>query len=239
MDSIQSILRDHEHRPFPLPDAPWKFYQEWHDVIFAHWKVPVKQLRPLIPDGLDIDLFEGEAWVSLVAFQLKNLRLHYFPPFPELSDFIEINMRTYVLRKGKPGIYFFCLEAQKEASALMAKFITRLPYVKSDIKGGLNSYESKNLLRDFHMRVNYTVGEGFAEKKALDSWLLERYCLFHELRDNIYSHDIHHRAWVIRPVQINAFNLNYRFKDLVINNKAQLYHYSKGVQVPTWGKRRA
>jgi uncharacterized protein YqjF (DUF2071 family) len=105
MTFIQRILKLNDHRPYPMPRRPWKYYQEWHDVLFAHWKVPLKPLRELVPQGLDIDLFEGEAWVSLVAFEVKKLRPHFIPSFPPISDFLEINMRTYVTRHGKSGIY--------------------------------------------------------------------------------------------------------------------------------------
>src|SRR4051794_8028305 len=106
MSSIHHILQQTSHRPFPMPETPWKYYQEWHQVLFAHWKVPAELLSPLLPPGLTLQLYEGEAWVSLVAFTVKKLRPRIFPPFPPLSNFHEVNMRTYVLRKGKPGIYF-------------------------------------------------------------------------------------------------------------------------------------
>src|SRR3954451_23064859 len=99
---------------------------------------------PLLPAGLTLDLFDGEAWVSLVAFTIKRLRPHFLPSFPPLSNFHEVNMRTYVLRNAKPGIYFLSIEAQKPGSALMAKLVTGLPYVHSKIKRTERSYTAKN-----------------------------------------------------------------------------------------------
>jgi uncharacterized protein YqjF (DUF2071 family) len=131
MRRISNILQINGHRPYPLPQRPWIFYQEWHDVIFAHWKVPLEPLRELIPKGLATDLFGGQAWVSLVAFSLRGLRPRLLPAFSPLSDFYEINKRTYVVRNHKPGIFFFSLEAEKRASSLMGKMATGLPYMKS------------------------------------------------------------------------------------------------------------
>ncbi|MFL5788659.1 MAG: YqjF family protein [Flavisolibacter sp.] len=237
--SIENVLLDNKHRPFAMPQSPWKYYQEWHDVIFAHWNVAVPSLRALIPSALELDLFEGNAWVSLVAFTIKHLRPRYIPSLKALSDFYEVNLRTYVIRNGKPGIYFLSIEAQKLASALMAKLVTGLPYIKSDIKRELNFYQSTNIRKGFEFSIHYEPLKGILEKNGLEKWLIERYCLFNELPGNIYSHDIHHREWPLQSLAVNSFDLHYQFKDLIINNAADLYHYSKGVQVPTWGKRSA
>jgi uncharacterized protein YqjF (DUF2071 family) len=155
MHHISSILQMNGHRPFPIPERPWKYYQEWHDVIFAHWKVPFEPLRAIIPPGLTIDLMDGQAWVSLVAFTLRGLRPRLLPAFLPISDFHEINMRTYVLRKNKPGIYFFSLEAQKRVSAILARLATGLPYMKSTIQHQPGYFKSTNRKRDFNLKISY------------------------------------------------------------------------------------
>jgi uncharacterized protein YqjF (DUF2071 family) len=239
VSSIENILQETSHRPFPMPETPWKYYQEWHKVLFAHWKVAAPSLIPLIPAGLTLDLFNGEAWVSLVAFTIKRLRPRFLPPFPPLSNFHEINMRTYVIRNGKPGIYFLSIEAQKFGSALMVKLVTGLPYVHSKINRAEGYYTSKNKKLNFHLHAEYKPEHSTSDKSVLDRWLTDRFCLFHELSNNIYSHDIHHQDWPLEMVDIRTLDLQYQFKEIVINRRADLYHYADGVQVPTWGKRRA
>ena len=239
MKSIESILHETSHRPFPMPATPWKYYQEWHQVIFAHWKVDPQLLMPLIPSGLTLDLFNGTSWVSLVAFTIKHLRPRFLPTFPPLSNFHEVNMRTYVLRNGKPGIYFFSIESQKWGSALMAKLVTRLPYVHSKIYRTEGYYTAENKVLNSYLYTEYKPGHPMSVKSPLDKWLTDRFCLFHELSNNIYSHDIHHQDWPLRSVDIKMLDLQYRFKEIVINRQADLYHYAEGVQVPTWGKRKA
>lgn len=224
------------HRPFPMPERPWKYYQEWHDVLFAHWRVPFESVQELIPQGIDIDLYEGEAWVSLVAFEVKKLRPHFLPPFPPVSDFIEINMRTYVLRHQKPGIYFFSLEAHKAASAWLGRVATGLPYMKTKATHPQGIYNSFNARRGFHMQVKYTPGESIQEKSGLDKWLTERYCLFLERNGKIVGNDVHHFEWPLQSVDVKQLKLHYQYKNLVIEEMAELYHYSKGVFVPTWGQ---
>jgi uncharacterized protein len=239
MENVKNILRKTSHRPIPMPEGNWRYYQEWQSVIFAHWRVPVESLRKLVPKGLEIDLYNGEAWISLVAFTLKDLRLHYLPSFPPVSDFHEINMRTYVLRNNKPGIYFLSLEAQKTISTLIARLVIGLNYYKSEINYQPGYLESENLKQLFYVRAMYNPGADLTEKNEIDRWLTDRFCLFHELSGKIFSHDIHHQDWPLRTPQIKTFEVNYRYKDLLIKNSADLYHYSDGVQVPTWGKMKA
>lgn len=224
------------HRPFPMPERPWKYYQEWHDVLFGHWRVPVETLQELIPQGIELDLYEGEAWVSMVAFEVRKLRPHFFPPFPPISDFIEINMRTYVKRNEKPGIYFFSLEAQKAASACLGRVATGLPYMKTKATHPQGIYDSFNAKQGFHMQVKYTPGESVQNKTELDKWLTERYCLFLERNGKIVGNDVHHFEWPLQSVEVEQLKLHYQYKNLIIDNKAERYHYSKGVFVPTWGQ---
>jgi uncharacterized protein len=239
MSSIDNILSITAHRPFPMPEGSWKYYQEWHDVVFAHWTVPIVPLKQLLPRGLELELYEDEAWVSLVVFALNDMRLNSLPPFPYISDFYEINMRTYVTRKGKPGIYFLQLEAQKHGSNAMAKYVTQLPYVKSSISHSAGEYKSYNAKHGYSLDIQYHPQSTIGNKSVLDHWLTERYCLFHERGDEIYSHDIHHVEWPLQYVAMERFEVRYPFGDLLINGPAQLYHYSKGVNVLTWGKEKA
>ena len=144
MQKISDILEITSHRSFRKPQRLWKYYQEWSNVFFAHWKVLPEVLENLIPDTLEADRYEGESWISLVAFTVKKLRPHYVPSLPLVSDFHEINIRTYVKKNDKPGIYFLSLEAQKSGSAAVGKFFTGLNYLKSTIIHGQNFHESVN-----------------------------------------------------------------------------------------------
>jgi uncharacterized protein len=234
---IAAILSQTQHRPFPVQAKPWKYYQEWHDVIFAHWKLPVPVLQPLIPVGLELDLYEGDAWVSLVAFSIVGLRPRYFPSLSLLSDFHEINLRTYVTRNGKPGIYFFSLEAEKLGSSLMSKLISGLPYMKSSISRKANLYESENEKMGFRLSISYRPQGKVREKSPLERWLLERYCLFHHLSGRMYGIDIHHMEWPMQDLEIEKQDIQYRLAGNTGLGEPDLFHYAEGVQVLTWGKK--
>src|SRR5690349_15567099 len=103
------------------PAGPWIMHQNWHDLLFAHWPVPVETLRPLIPAGLSLDTYNGEAWLGLIAFNLSGIRLRGLPPVPFTCQFVELNVRTYVIRDGKPGIYFLSLDASNALAGAIAR----------------------------------------------------------------------------------------------------------------------
>ena len=131
--SIREILSVHTHRPWELSDQPWRYYQEWNNAVFLHWEVPADLLQSLIPSSIELDLFEGKAWVSVVAFTMEKLRVKRLPSVPGISDFHEINVRTYVMRDGRPGVYFLSMEAEKQLPVFISKNVSGLPYKKATI----------------------------------------------------------------------------------------------------------
>jgi uncharacterized protein YqjF (DUF2071 family) len=84
---------------------------EWHDLLFMHWPLPPATLRPLIPPALKLDTFDGWAWIGIVPFEMRGVRPRLAPSLPGLSRFCELNVRTYVTAGGKPGVWFFSLDA--------------------------------------------------------------------------------------------------------------------------------
>ena len=106
MTKISDILADTSHRPFELPAGEWKYYQEWNCALFLHWTIPFEILRKFVPDQLHIDSYEGKCYVSLVAFTMEKMRPKYLPAIQLLSDFHEINLRTYIDNDNKKVFIF-------------------------------------------------------------------------------------------------------------------------------------
>jgi uncharacterized protein YqjF (DUF2071 family) len=123
MDKTESILQSTSHRQYPLPEKPWKQYQEWHRNLMLHWKIESSLIKGLLPDGLKLDNYEDGAWISIIAFTVKKLHPRFFPPMSFFSDFHEVNLRTYVIRDGIPGIYFFSIEAQNYYLQLWREYL--------------------------------------------------------------------------------------------------------------------
>src|SRR5947209_1077258 len=93
------------------PEGSPVVHQRWDNLLFLHWPVGPDLLRALIPSALDIDTFEGQAWIGITPFRLADLRIASLPPVPGLNAFDELNVRTYVVFNGIPGVWFFSLDA--------------------------------------------------------------------------------------------------------------------------------
>lgn len=115
-------------RTAPRPRGCPVLHQRWHRLLFLHWRVAPDALRATLPRALDLDLWEGEAWVGIVAFALSRLRPSFLPPLPVLSRGNEINVRTYVRRAGEPGLWFHSLDIDNAVAVWGARIAYRLPY---------------------------------------------------------------------------------------------------------------
>ena len=124
----EQILQRQEHRPWPLPRSPWIMRQTWNDLLFAHWSLPAEALRPLVPPELSLDLYDGKAWVAVTPFHMTDVAFRGMPPLPVLSAFTELNVRTYVTYQGKPGVFFFSLDAARAVAVHAARMLVGLPY---------------------------------------------------------------------------------------------------------------
>lgn len=233
---IDDILSQTEHRPWKLPTENWKFYQEWNNAIFLHWQVELNELIKFVPKELEIDLFDGKPWISLVAFTMEKIRPKNLPAFPPISNFDEINIRTYIKFNNKSGVYFLSIEGGKLASCKIAKGISELPYRYSKIQRLNGIYKSKNKKLNDQLNIEFDLSKVQTKKNELDKWLTERYALFQDAENCINEFDIHHLEWPTQEIKIKKLEVNYpRFSNL-INNKPNLTHYSNGVQVIAWNK---
>lgn len=201
MSIISDLLKNVKHRPWNLPPGNWLYYQEWNDVLFLHYEVDFKILRKLVPARLNLDQINGKYYVSIVAFRMENIRPRYLPSIGFISNFHEINVRTYIDYQNKKGVYFINIEAEKLLSAIIAKQLSGLPYEKSDF----------------------------------DLWLTERYCLYVDVKDDLFRYNIHHEEWCLKNIDYQNLEIDYHFGNLRFNkNNINSSHYSQGVKVLSW-----
>ena len=120
-DFDRGILDRVDHRPWPMPAAPWLMRQTWHDLLFAHWPVDKAALAAKLPSSLTLDLYDGEAWLAVVPFHMTNVAPHGVPSLPGMSAFPELNVRTYVRVGDQPGVYFFSLDAANALAVVDAR----------------------------------------------------------------------------------------------------------------------
>lgn len=197
-----------EHRPWPLPQRGWVMGQSWEDLLFAHWRVPADVVREHVPAGLEVEQHDGSAWVTVSPFRLTGLRARGTLPLPYVSSFLELNVRTYVTRDGKPGIWFFSLDASSRAAVEVARRTYRLPYFHARMsaakRGEWIDYECARLSepgRVFSGSYRPAGAVFNGEPGSLESFLVERYCLYAEYRGVLHRADIHHEPWDIQPAE--------------------------------------
>lgn len=179
-------------------------YQSWGKLLFMHWPVPAESLRPLIPEPLVIDTFDGNAWIGITPFTMWDVRPVLTPPLPVLSRSHELNVRTYVHLDGVPGVWFFSLDANNPLAALGARLAFHLPYFTArmsleqrDRTIHFTSGRTRLHAAPAEFEAAWTVGDKLAQPEpgSLDFFLIERYCLYAARGDNLYRARIFHRPW--------------------------------------------
>ena len=209
-NTFEDLAADVGHRPWPLPERPWVMAQRWSDLLFAHWPVAPSVMRGLVPESMPIDLHDGHAWLTIAPFRISDLRSRASPTLPWLSSFLEVNVRTYVKLDGKPGVWFFSLDAASWLAVLGARAFYHLPYFHASMRSrssgnGSLEYRSRRdhpgaPAAELEARYGSTGRAYQSTNGTLEHWLTERYCLYAmDSRGRLYRADIHHRPWPLEP----------------------------------------
>jgi uncharacterized protein YqjF (DUF2071 family) len=226
-----------EHRPWELPDGPWMNAQTWQELAFLHWRVDEAVLRSLLPGGLHLDTYDGEAWLGITPFRLTGFRVRGMPPLPLVSQFPELNVRTYVSAEDKPGIWFFSLDAGSQLAVEAAKRLYKLPYNHARMsisrRHGHIHYDSAREGAAFSARYR-GVGDFFhAEPGSLEYFLTERYCLYAADCGDLYRAEIHHPPWPLQTGEA-VVELNTMSPPGIELPDEPLVHYSLRQDVVVW-----
>jgi uncharacterized protein len=208
---MADVLDEIAHRPWPLPRARWVMAQSWHDLLFAHWPVDPTALRTQIPAQLEVDTYDGQAWIAVVPFRMSGVRLRETPAMPWLSQFPELNVRTYVVADGKPGVWFFSLDAGNAIAVAIARTWFHLPYfcarMSCEERDAWIYYRSERIhggAPSALLEGKYRpTGQTFKAKPgALEHFLTERYCLYAAgARDRVIRGEIHHPPWALQVAE--------------------------------------
>jgi uncharacterized protein YqjF (DUF2071 family) len=243
---MMEIFKHTAHRPWALPRGPWIMKQEWHDLLFAHRAVPVDVLRPLIPPSLEIETFDGQAWLGVVPFRMAGVRLRGTPPIPGFSRFPELNVRTYVVRDGKPGVWFFSLDAANAVAVWGARTFFHLPYFLAEMScaedAGWIRYESQRKDRSgsaASLRARYrAIGSIFyAAPGSIEHFLAERYCLYTaDEKGRIIRCEIHHPPWPLQLAEaaMEENSMAAATGIAIAELKPEVLHFSRCQEVVVW-----
>lgn len=242
---MQTFLQQTQHRPWPLPDRPWVMFMRWTALAFLHWPVPAELLRPLIPPGLELDRFDGEAWLGVVPFRMEKTRARWMPRIPTASTFPETNVRTYVRAGGKAGVWFFSLDAASRLAVWGARTMFNLPYhharMSIDERGDEVAYSTRRTRGGAHaaaLEATYRpTGPTFRSRAGtLDEWLTERYCLFGQHRSGrLHSMEIHHLPWPLQPGEVELReNTLSSTAGITLPDVAPVVHIARSLDVVAW-----
>ncbi|WP_066289911.1 YqjF family protein [Bacillus sp. FJAT-29937] len=237
------LINDTFHRPFPLPSKNWIMRQTWRNLLFIHWPIPSEILRKHIPSSLEIDTFNGSAWLGIIVFLMDGIYPRGLSNLSILPKFQEVNVRTYVKCNGKSGIYFLSLDVCDWASYTIAKRWLRLPYHSSQIsieKKGKNFHFESIRKRNTEITLDgiYTPLEEvyLPNEGTLDHFLTERYCFFSSSNGtHTYCLEIHHQPWKLQKAELEI-NHNTLFAPLNIDvsEVRPISHYSIGTDSLIW-----
>lgn len=194
-------------------------WQTWRELLFLHWSYPVEEIQKTLPPGLRVDDFEGRAYVGIVPFLMRNVHPRFLPSVPGLSDFLELNLRTYVFDEaGTPGVWFYSLDANQTLAVETAKALFKLPYHRAEMEAnqdpatGRMDYRCRRLAAapDSASRFLYQPcgPVTMAEPGTLDFFLVERYVLFayDPAKAILYSGRVHHTPYPVRQAKVGAWS---------------------------------
>ena len=212
--------------------------QSWNQITFLHWRYPVETVRALIPAPLEVESFDGSAWVGITPFVVGDLRPPWLPPLPWISRFPETNCRTYVRGPdGHSGVWFFSLDAARAAAVAGARLAYGLPYAWARMRVCRVKhrfvYESSRKWPDSRARTRIVTEPGEqVEARPLEAFLTARYRLYSYILGRLTYTSVEHAPWPLqtaRAVEVDESLI--QNAGLPAPTGVPIAHFSRGVMV--------
>ena len=197
--------------PRQRPEGWPVMHQTWDKLLFLHWPISVEELRPLIPAKLEIETWDGTAWIGVTPLAIRGIRPPFVPPLPLVSRTLELNVRTYVSLDGVSGVWFFSLDASNPLAVWGARLGFALPYFRASISmtaaDGQETFQCsragpERTPAEFSAQWRRASQPFHAEPNSRDFFLIERYCLYSSSGGRLYRADIRHRPWPLTEAHV-------------------------------------
>lgn len=189
-------------------------HQRWDQLLFLHWAWDAQEIQKRLPPGLYVDTFEGQAWIAIVPFFMRGIRPRFCPPVPGISDFLELNLRTYVHDdQGRPGVWFDSLDCNQSFAVWTARTLFHLPYQHATMTAhqetsGRIHYRSQRRgdaqVSEFIYQLEPETRH--AEPGTLDFFLAERYLLFSQTPGGLRRGQVHHVPYPLAQVKLEQWD---------------------------------
>lgn len=218
--------------------------QTWNDLLFAHWPISPQVMRKLVPSALALDMFNSQCWVAVTPFHMSGIRFRWLPKLPGLSAFPELNVRTYVTHGGKPGVYFFSLDAGSRIAVCAARETYHLPYfharMSSTDHDGWIRYHSVRSQAELKAKFRPVAPVQLRKAGTLEHWLSERYCLYTTIGNAVYRAEIHHQPWPLQNAECEiSINSMAASAGIQLPAIQPLLHFAKRLEVLIWPLKKA
>jgi uncharacterized protein len=224
--------------PRPRPVRYPIMFQKWCNLTFLHWRFPFAEIASRIPPPLELESFDGSAWVGITPFWLSGLRPPFLPAIPGLSAFPETNCRTYVRGPdGGSGIWFFSLDAARAAAVIGARIGYGLPYAWSRMRvqlaGPRIRYESRRRWPDQIAMTRIEVEPGAPIRPGeLDMFLTARFRLYSFIGGHLTYTEVEHPPWPLHAAHVTCLEQTITHAARLAEPAGDpLVHYSPGVAV--------
>ena len=196
----------------PAPVQRAVMVQQWRDLSYIHWRYDPAEVQALLPPGIEVDVFDGSAWVGLIPFSMKGIGLPGMPAVPYLGSFPEVNVRTYVRCQGVPGVWFFSLDVNRLLPALVARSTYLLPYCWGRAS---NERRGDDVVASVQRRwpdgastdLRLIVGDSIDQPDDLSVFLSARWGLYSRgVRNRLRYAPVDHEKWPLYSAQLVSVN---------------------------------
>lgn len=200
------------------PPGPAVMYQSWQQLLFLHWQVPVQTVQASLPTGLTVDTYQGQAWVGVVPFWMRNIRPRGCPRVPGISNFLELNLRTYVHdENGNVGVWFYSLDANQRLAVWTARTFFHLNYQRAEMESsrdpntGQVDFRTRRIqqgtIPPARFRYCPTTSPAIAPPGTFEFFLIERYMLFARDRGGqLWTGRVFHPPYPLQSVALETWS---------------------------------
>ena len=209
MNATAALVAAREH-----PSRAHVMLQSWEKLAFLHWRWDAEAIQRTLPPGLTVDTFQGDAWLAIVPFYMRGIRPRFCPPVPGISDFLELNVRTYVRdAQGRHGVWFYSLDCDQALAVWTARTFFHLPYQHARMSaaqsdGWIDYHCQRRGEPPSRFRYRLSAQTRLAKPGTLEFFLAERYLLLSQTPRGLRCGQVHHTPYPLAEVELDAWDVN-------------------------------